>query len=276
MKIPFVSLQKMHQEISLEMKNKFSEIYDKNMFIQGQETALFEEEFAAYCGAKFCVGCGNGLDALYLILRAMEIGQGDEVIVPANTYIATGLAVSQTGATPVFVDVDFHTCNMNPDLLEEKITENTKAIIAVHLYGRAADMDSIHAVAKKHNLRVVEDAAQAHGALYKGRKIGTLSDAAGFSFYPGKNLGCLGDGGAVTTNDEELYKKVKYIANYGSDKKYHNIYKGVNSRLDEIQAAVLDVKLKYLDEDNKKRREISKYYRENITGGNKDDKRSGV
>ena len=173
MKIPFVSLQKMHQEISLEMKNKFSEIYDKNMFIQGQETALFEEEFAAYCGAKFCVGCGNGLDALYLILRAMEIGQGDEVIVPANTYIATGLAVSQTGATPVFVDVDFHTCNMNPDLLEEKITENTKAIIAVHLYGRAADMDSIHAVAKKHNLRVVEDAAHEHGALYKVRKIGT-------------------------------------------------------------------------------------------------------
>ena len=256
MKIPFVSLQKMHQEISLEMKNKFSEIYDKNMFIQGQETALFEEEFAAYCGAKFCVGCGNGLDALYLILRAMEIGQGDEVIVPANTYIATGLAVSQTGATPVFVDVDFHTCNMNPDLLEEKITENTKAIIAVHLYGRAADMDSIHAVAKKHNLRVVEDAAQAHGALYKGRKIGTLSDAAGFSFYPGKNLGALGDAGAVVTNDEELALKIRMLGNYGSRKKYVHEFKGVNSRLDEVQAGLLRIKLKHLDQWNEDRKNI--------------------
>ena len=260
MKIPFVSLQKMHQEISLEMKNKFSEIYDKNMFIQGQETALFEEEFAAYCGAKFCVGCGNGLDALYLILRAMEIGQGDEVIVPANTYIATGLAVSQTGATPVFVDVDFHTCNMNPDLLEEKITENTKAIIAVHLYGRAADMDSIHAVAKKHNLRVVEDAAQAHGALYKGRKIGTLSDAAGFSFYPGKNLGALGDAGAVVTNDEELALKIRMLGNYGSRKKYVHEFKGVNSLLDEVQAGLLRIKLKHLDQWNEDRKKTAERY----------------
>ena len=199
-----------------------------------------------------------------MIIRAYGFKEGDEIIVPSNTYIATILAISENGCTPVLVEPDINTYNINPDLIEEKITPKTKAIIVVHLYGQAVQMDKVWEIAKKYNLKIIEDSAQAHGAVYKNKRVGNLSDASAFSFYPGKNLGCMGDGGCVTTNDEELFKKVKAIANYGSDRKYHHIYKGVNSRLDEIQAAVLDVKLKYLDEDNKKRREISKYYRENI------------
>lgn len=260
MNIPFVSFETMHNEIKDEVLRKFNEVYDKNIFIRGAEVEAFEKEFAQYCGAKYCVGCGNGLDALYLILRAYGIGQGDEVIVPSNTYIATALAVSYTNATPVFVEPNLSTYNINADLIEEKITSKTKAIIAVHLYGQAAEMDKIIKIAKKYNLKIIEDAAQAHGTCYHGKRVGSIGDAAGFSFYPGKNLGALGDGGAVVTNDAELAEKVRALANYGSDYKYHHIYKGNNSRLDEVQAAFLRVKLKYLDKWNEYRNKVAERY----------------
>lgn len=260
MKIPFVSFEKMHGEIEKELQAAFQTVLAANWFIQGEELAAFEREFAAYCGAKYCVGCGNGLDALYLILRAYGIGDGDEVIVPANTYIATALAVSYTGAKPVFVEPRESTFNINPDLIEAAVTERTKAIMAVHLYGQPAEMDKIMEVALRHGLKVIEDAAQAHGAVYKGKRTGCLADAAGFSFYPGKNLGALGDSGAVVTDDEELAKKVRALGNYGSDYKYHHIYKGNNSRLDELQAAFLRVKLRELERWNEERRRIAKRY----------------
>ena len=224
-----------------------------------------ENEFAKYCCVKYCVGVGSGLDSLILILRAMDIGVGDEVIVPSNTYIATALAITYVGAKPVFVEPVIETFNIDVERIEEKITKNTKAIIAVHLYGRTANMDAINTIAKKYNLKVIEDAAQAHGAKYKDKRAGSLGDAAGFSFYPGKNLGALGDAGCVTTNDKELADKVRVLGNYGSDYKYHNIYKGVNSRLDEMQAAFLRVKLPYLDKWNKDRRNTAKKYLEGIT-----------
>ena len=246
MRVEFATFNKMHDEIENEILAKFKEVYEKNWFIQGSEVEDFEEEFAAYCDAKYCVGCGNGLDALFLILKAYGIQEGDEVIVPSNTYIATALAVSYTGATPVFVEPSIITYNIDPEKIEEKITPKTKAIMAVHLYGQPADMDPILVLAEKYNLRVIEDAAQAHGALYNGKKIGGLGNAAGFSFYPGKNLGALGDAGAVVTNDKELADKVRALGNYGSDYKYHHIYMGNNSRLDEMQAAFLRIKLKNL------------------------------
>ena len=260
LKVPFVSFETMHKEIRSDLDAVYQAVMDSNYFIQGQACAQFEKEFAEYCGVRYCVGVGNGLDALMLILRAMEIGVGDEVIVPSNTYIATALAVSYVGAKPVFVEPELDTFNINPSLIEEKITEKTKAIIAVHLQGRPADMDAIITIAKKHNLKVIEDAAQAHGARYKGRMVGSLGDAAGFSFYPGKNLGALGDGGCVTTNNKEIADKVRALGNYGSDYKYHHIYKGVNSRLDEMQAAFLSVKLKHLDKWNEERRRIAARY----------------
>ena len=232
MKVPFVSFAPMHSEIRTELDDAYSRVIDKNYFIHGEECTLFEEEFAEFCGAKYCVGVANGLDALFLILKTMGISSGDEVIVPSNTYIATALAVSNTGALPVFVEPDINTYNIDVNCIEQKITSRTKAIIVVHLQGRAADMDEINRIAKKHNLRVIEDAAQAHGSRYKGRRVGSLSDAAGFSFYPGKNLGALGDGGCITTNNKELADNVRALGNYGSDYKYHHIYKGVNSRLD--------------------------------------------
>ena len=235
MKIPFATFKPMHDEIRKDLDQAYNKVIDSNYFIQGKECELFEKEFADYCNAKYCVGVATGLDALYLILRAMNIGNGDEVIVPSNTYIATALAVSYCGAKPIFVEPELETYNINPALIEEKITDQTKAIIAVHLQGRPADMDTVNEIAKKHNLYVIEDAAQAHGTEYKGQKVGTLSDAAGFSFYPGKNLGALGDGGAVVTNNKEIADKVRALGNYGSDYKYHHIYKGTNSRLDEIQ-----------------------------------------
>lgn len=268
MKVPFVSFAPMHSEIRTELDDAYSRVIDKNYFIHGEECTLFEEEFAEFCGAKYCVGVANGLDALFLILKAMGISSGDEVIVPSNTYIATALAVSNTGALPVFVEPDINTYNIDVNRIEEKITSRTKAIIAVHLQGRAADMDEINRIAKKHNLRVIEDAAQAHGARYKGRRVGSLSDAAGFSFYPGKNLGALGDGGCITTNNKELADKVRALGNYGSDYKYHHIYKGVNSRLDELQAAFLREKLKKLDKWNNKRREIANIYLNQIKNPN--------
>ena len=260
MKVPFVSFEAMHSEIREQLDNAYKSVMDSNYFIQGQACAQFEKEYADYCGVKYCVGVGNGLDALMLILRAMDIGAGDEVIVPSNTYIATALAVSYVGAAPVFVEPDIETFNIDPKLIEEKITVKTKAIIAVHLQGRPADMDAIKAIAEKYDLKVIEDAAQAHGAKYKGQKVGSLGDAAGFSFYPGKNLGALGDGGCVTTNNKEIADKVRALGNYGSDYKYHHIYKGVNSRLDEMQAAFLSVKLKHLDKWNEERRKIAARY----------------
>lgn len=260
MKVPFVSFETMHNEIRQELDNAYKGVLDSNYFIQGQACAKFEREFADYCGVKYCVGVGNGLDALMLILRALDIGVGDEIIVPSNTYIATALAVSYVGATPIFVEPEIDTFNINSDLIENVITDRTKAIIAVHLQGRPADMDRINAIAEKYNLKVIEDAAQAHGARYKGKRVGSLGCAAGFSFYPGKNLGALGDGGCVTTNDKEIADKVRALGNYGSDYKYHHIYKGCNSRLDEIQAAFLSVKLKQMDKWNTERKRIAGRY----------------
>lgn len=264
MKVPFATFLPMHNEIRQELDSAYNRVLDKSYFIQGDECRKFEEEFAEYCGVKYCVGVATGLDALFLILKAMNIGNGDEVIVPSNTYIATALAVSYTGAKPIFVEPEIETFNINPSRIEEKITSNTKAIIAVHLQGRTADMEAINVIAKKHNLKVIEDAAQAHGAKYKGKKAGSLGDAAGFSFYPGKNLGALGDGGCITTNNKKLADKVRALGNYGSDYKYHHIYKGVNSRLDEIQAAFLRVKLPNLDRWNEDRRATAKKYFEGI------------
>ena len=265
MKVPFLTFEPMHNEIRQSLNNAYNNVVDKSWVIRGDECQKFEKEFAKYCGVKYCVGVASGLDSLILILRAMDIGVGDEVIVPSNTYIATALAITYVGAKPVFVEPVIETFNIDVERIEEKITKNTKAIIAVHLYGRTANMDAINTIAKKYNLKVIEDAAQAHGAKYKDKRAGSLGDAAGFSFYPGKNLGALGDAGCVTTNDKELADKVRVLGNYGSDYKYHNIYKGVNSRLDEMQAAFLRVKLPYLDKWNKDRRNTAKKYLEGIT-----------
>ena len=259
--LDLTSINKMYED---EIKDRFQSIFDKGWYLQGEENDIFNKVFAAYCGTKYAVGVANGLDALNLIIKAYGFGPGDEIIVPANTYIASVLAISENGCKPVLVDPDLDTYNINPDLIERAITPKTKAIMVVHLYGQAVEMEKIWKLAEKYNLKIIEDSAQAHGAMYKGRRVGNLGDASGFSFYPGKNLGCLGDGGAVTTNDEELYLKIKAIANYGSNKKYVNLYKGVNSRLDELQAAVINVKLPHLDEDNNKRRKIANYYIENI------------
>ena len=259
-RIPWVTFGPMQKEIEKEIKDKFSEMYDTSIYIQGSEYEKFNEEFAKYCGAKYAIGVGNGLDAIMLLLRAYNIGEGDEVIVPSNTFIATALAVTYVGATPVFVEPILEEYNINPALIEEKITNKTKAIIGVHLYGQCCDMDKIKEIAKKHHLIVLEDAAQAHGALYKGKRAGSLADGAAFSFYPGKNLGALGDGGMVVTNNKEIATKVRALCCYGSDYKYHHIYKGVNSRLDEIQCGFLRIKLKHLDKWNENRREIAKRY----------------
>lgn len=262
--IKFLDLKKINNRYREEIDSRIKNILDKGWYLQGEENENFTKNFANFCGTKFALGVANGLDALNLIIKAYGFGNGDEIIVPANTYIATILAISENGCIPILVEPDIKTYNINPDSIEEKITTKTKAIMVVHLYGQAVQMEKIWKIAKKYNLKIIEDSAQAHGAIYQENRTGNLGDASGFSFYPGKNLGCMGDGGAVTTNDEELFNKIKAIANYGSDRKYHHIYKGVNSRLDEIQAAVLDVKLNHLDSDNNKRREISKYYRENI------------
>lgn len=264
MQIPFVSFEAMHREIEQEVKDKFSEVYEKNWFIGGNELAEFEKEFAEYCGAQYCVGCGNGLDALLLILRGYGIGEGDEVIVPSNTFIATVLAVSYAGATPVLVEPDIANYNIDPSKIEEKISDKTKAIIAVHLYGQPASMKEIIKIASKYNLKVIEDAAQAHGATYNGKKTGHLGDAAGFSFYPGKNLGALGDAGAVVTDDKVLADKIRALGNYGSDYKYHHIYQGYNTRLDEMQAAFLRIKLKRLDIWNEERNRVADLFMEKI------------
>lgn len=260
MKIPFVSFLPMEKELNEELRGAFDRVFRRSWYIEGVEDEAFEKAFSEYCGVDYCVGVGNGLDALMLILKALDIGAGDEVIVPSNTYIATALAVTYVGAMPVFVEPDIRTFNIDPALIEAAITEETKAIMPVHLYGQACYMDPIMEIAKKHGLKVVEDCAQAHGATYKGQKIGSFGDAAGFSFYPGKNLGALGDAGAVVTNNKELADKVRALGNYGSDYKYHHIYKGNNSRLDELQAAFLAAKLPHLEKMNVERRRIAKKY----------------
>lgn len=266
-KIPFASFDVLHNELKQELDSAYQRVMKSNWFIRGTECSQFEEEYAAYCESKYCVGVANGLDAIYMILRAYDIGEGDEVIVPSNTFIATALAVSYTGATPVLVEPQIENYNIDPAKIEAAITERTRAIIAVHLQGRSADMDAIGLIAKKHHLYLFEDAAQAHGAKYKGKKVGSLSDAAAFSFYPGKNLGALGDGGCVVTNDSDVANRIRALGNYGSDYKYHHIYKGTNSRLDELQAAFLRVKLRYLDRCNEYRREKALLYEKNIETG---------
>jgi dTDP-4-amino-4,6-dideoxygalactose transaminase len=238
---------------------------ESGWYVLGKEVEAFEDEFATYCETKHCVGVGNGLDALHLIVRAYGIMPGDEVIVPANTYIATWLAVTYAGATPVPVEPNERTYNLDPEKIEQAITPKTKAILVVHLYGQPADMDSINALARKYGLKVIEDCAQAHGARYKGRRVGGIGDAAGFSFYPGKNLGALGDGGAVTTNDPALADRIRVLRNYGSQVKYHNEVIGYNSRLDELQAALLRVKLAKLDEWNERRRQVVVWYLQGLS-----------
>lgn len=264
MNIPFVSFRPMEQELNIELREAFERVLNNSWYIDGIEDKDFEDAFAAYCGASYCIGVGNGLDALMLILKSMGIGEGDEVIVPSNTYIATALAVTYVGAKPVFVEPDINTFNIEPSLIEDAITQNTKAIIPVHLYGQSCDMDEIKSIAENYNLMIIEDCAQAHGATYKGQKVGTFGFASGFSFYPGKNLGALGDGGAVVTNNIELADKVRALGNYGSDYKYHHIYKGNNSRLDEVQAAFLSVKLRHLERMNVERRRIADMYLKGI------------
>ena len=262
MSIPFLDLKTPYRELQSEMDAAYRRVMESGWYVLGEEVEAFEREFAAYCGVKHCIGAGNGLDALHLILRAYDIGPGDEVIVPANTYIATWLAVSYTGARPVAVEPDARTYNLDPDRVESAITPKCRAILPVHLYGQPADMDPILRIARQHGLKVIEDAAQAHGATYKGRPAGALGDAAGWSFYPGKNLGAMGDAGAVTTNDDELADRVRVLRNYGSRVKYFNDMKGYNSRLDPIQAAFLRVKLRHLDEWNQLRKLIAARYRE--------------
>lgn len=260
MKVPFLDLSKVYAELKDELDDAYHRVMESGWYILGKEVDAFEQEFAQYCEAKYCIGVGNGLEALHLILLGYGIGSADEVIVPANTYIATWLAVSYTGAKPVPVEPDSATYNIDPKKIEQAITDRTKAIIAVHLYGQPADMDAIKNIAKRHNLVVIEDAAQAQGACYKGRKAGGLGHAAGFSFYPGKNLGAFGDAGAVTTNDPTLADRIRVLRNYGSRVKYFNDEIGFNSRLDPLQAAFLSVKLKHLDKWNLKRCEVAKLY----------------
>ena len=260
MKVPFLELKPTYLEFKEEFDAAYHRVMDSGWYLMGNEIESFEREYAAYCGVKHCVAVGNGLDALHLILRAYDIGPGDEVIVPSNTYIATWLAASYAGATPVPVEPDSRTYNLDPARIEAAITPRTKAIMPVHLYGQAADMAPIMAIAARHGLKVVEDSAQAQGALYRGRRAGGLGDAAGNSFYPGKNLGAFSDAGAVTTNDPALAERVKGLRNYGSKKKYYNEFRGFNSRMDELQAAFLRVKLARLDEWNQRREQLVSIY----------------
>lgn len=260
MNVPFLELKPTYAELREEMDAAYHRVMDSGWYLLGTELEAFEEEFARYCGARKCVAVGNGLDALHLILRAYGIGPGDEVIVPSHTFIATWLAVSYAGAVPVPVEPDPRTCNLDPARIAAAITPRTKAIMPVHLYGQPADMDPINALAAKHGLKVIEDSAQAQGARYQGRMTGALGDAAGHSFYPGKNLGAFGDAGAVTTNDLQLAERIRTLRNYGSKKKYHYEEQGYNSRVDELQAAFLRVKLKRLEEWNERRRGIAARY----------------
>lgn len=260
MNIPYQDFTQIHMPIKEELEQAYKTVFQNQWFIQGSSLQQFEEEYAAYCGTRYCIGVGNGLDAIRLILLACDIGPGDEVIVPANTFIATVLAISYVGATPILVEPDEDTLNINASLIENRITDKTKAIIAVHLYGRVADMDAVCNIAQKYKIKVFEDAAQAHGAVRRGKRTGAMSDAAAFSFYPGKNLGALGDAGAIVTSNCEIADRVRALGNYGSVQKYQHDFKGVNSRLDELQAAFLSVKLQYLEQWNRIRKDIADAY----------------
>jgi len=266
--IPFLDLKAINAQYRDELVEACTKVIDSSWYIQGNECKSFEQEFANYCGTNYAVGVANGLDALTLIIRAYkEMGimqDGDEIIVPANTYIASILAISENNLIPILVEPDINSYLLDPYKIEEKITPKTRAIMPVHLYGQTCEMDTINELAKKYNFKVIEDSAQSHGAYYKDKRCGNLGDASGFSFYPGKNLGALGDGGAVTTNDKILANTIRALGNYGSHKKYENLYKGINSRLDEIQAAILRIKLRYLDKETEHRRSIAQYYMKNI------------
>jgi dTDP-4-amino-4,6-dideoxygalactose transaminase len=260
MNVPFLDLKAAVDELRVDIDISIGQVLNSGQYILGDEVEAFENEFAKYCGAKYCVGVANGLDALHLVLRSWNIGVGDEVIVPSNTYIATWLAISYCGAIPVPVEPEEDTYNIDPLKIEAAITSRTKAILPVHLYGQPADLDRIISIARAHDLKVLEDGAQAHGAEYKGKKIGCHGDAVTWSFYPGKNLGAIGDGGAITTDDEKLFKDLQALRNYGSTKRYVHEVIGFNSRLDPIQAAILRVKLKQLDEWNNRRKKIADNY----------------
>lgn len=264
MNIPFLDLGAAYRELQVEIDAAVARSLASGYYIGGPEVSSFEEEFAEYCGAAHAVSVANGLDALHLSLRALDVGPGDEVIVPSNTYIATWLAVSQCGATPVPVEPDKLTYNIDPARIEAALTPRTKVILPVHLYGQPADLDPILALARKHGLRVLEDGAQAHGARYKGKRLGAHGDVVAWSFYPGKNLGAMGDGGAVTTNDAKLADRISVLRNYGSREKYVNEIKGYNSRLDPLQAAILRVKLEHLDDWNARRRQIAAHYHQGL------------
>lgn len=267
--IKFLDLQAVNNRYRDAFGAALNKVLDSGWFIMGQSVQKFEQEFAAFCGTKHCIGVGNGLDALILILEGYKamglMAEGSEVVVPGNTYIATILAISKAGMKPVLVEPDPRTFLLDPTQIEQHITPNTKAIMPVHLYGRLCNMEAINTVAAKHGLKVIEDSAQSHGAMLEGKRSGALGNASGFSFYPGKNLGALGDAGAITTNDDELAQIITALRNYGSHKKYYNLYKGMNSRLDELQAAFLSIKLEDLDRDNQRRREIAAYYAAHIT-----------
>ncbi len=262
MKIPLVDLKREYLSIKEEIEGAIHMVIENTSFVGGEELKKFEEEFAKFCETKYAVGVGNGTDALYLALRALGIKEGDEVITSPNTFIATSEAITLNKAIPVFVDIDKHTYNIDPKRIKDAISEKTKAIIAVHIYGQPVDFDKIKEIAKKHNLLIIEDAAQAHGAIYKGRKVGSLGNIACFSFYPGKNLGAYGDGGAVCSNNQEIIEKIRMLSNHGRSEKYFHKIEGINSRLDGIQAAILRIKLKYLNEWNRKRQNIARKYNE--------------
>jgi len=264
--VPFLDLRASYLELKDELDAAYNRAMDSGWYMLGREVSAFESEFAAFVGTKHAIGVGNGLEALQLILRGYRIGAGDEVIVPANTYIATWLAVSGAGATPVPVEPVDRTFNLDPSRIEAAITPKTKAILPVHLYGQTAEMDAINEVARAAGLKVIEDAAQAHGARFNGRRAGALGDAAGWSFYPTKNLGAYGDAGAITTDDDDLAEHVRLLRNYGSKEKYYNEIKGINSRLDELHAALLRVRLKYLDEWNARRARVARMYMEGLSG----------
>lgn len=266
MKVPFLELAPTYHEIKDELDAAIGGVLGKGWYILGEEVAAFEREFAGYVGAAHCVGVGNGLEALRLVLRAWDIGPGDEVIVPSNTYVATALAVTEAGAKVVFAEPDAATHNLDPARFEAVISKRTRAVIPVHLYGLPADMEPINAIAARRGIKVLEDAAQAHGAIYRGRRCGALGSAAGFSFYPSKNLGAFGDAGAVTTDDADLADKVRVLRNYGSRIKYRNERLGVNSRLDELQAAILRVKLRHLEAWNARRRALADRYLSGLAG----------
>lgn len=265
-KINFVDLGRQYRSIKTEIDEAISRVVNKTNFILGDEVEEFEKEFAEFCQTKFCVGTASGTDALFLSLKALDLGPGDEVITVPNTFIATALAISLTGAKPVFVDIEKNTFNINPEFIERSITSRSKVILPVHLYGQPAAMDKILTIAKKYNLKVVEDACQAHGAEYQGKRVGSFGDLAAFSFYPSKNLGAYGDGGAITTNNSELAEKIKMLRNYGQQVKHHHLVKGFNSRLDTLQTAILRAKLKYLEQWNEARRQNAKLYNQLLQG----------